>query len=216
MNAFCSLGGTYLPTTEASTTAPHLLRALHNYLDKLDSGGLSTVLLPPFHLRRRAVGSDQSQDQGPSNASDVHALTSSVCSILDSVSMPDQLQRMVEDAQESVRNHPEYSGYVQLENSSMVRTAANQASGEPYTHLPLLVAALGHMVSRANRLFQERASQSLQNACNLLLSSTQVDESNQELLVVSNRPAVVHASHDHVWTEPSCKRTNIALYYYGH
>lgn len=173
----------HVPVVE---NVPHLLWTLKNYIDRLNAGALSTQTLPVVCTHPPAM--NPGQRQASLFGQEIQALTASICSVLDSTDLPEALRSQLESAQQGIDSSSDHNENVRFSpwpNPSII-SPGDLATAQPYAHLPLLVAALGHLTSRADTLFRERASRSLRNACQQLQAATEVDESNQELLVVSS------------------------------
>ncbi|GMH36481.1 hypothetical protein BSKO_04349 [Bryopsis sp. KO-2023] len=159
---------------------PHLLSTIRRYIDRLDEGGLPTRTLPVISLTPPTP--EPGQNQPPQFSQEIQALTASLCNYLQDQEIPDDLRRQLNSAQATLSSDTNEADQNNVRFSLRFGGGGDPAPVESYSHLPLLVAALGRLVSRADTLFRERASRSLANACQQLLAATEVDESNQELL----------------------------------
>lgn len=172
---------------------PHLLWTLNKYIERLNAGALSTqtlqvVYTPPPAVRSHPPATGSGPQEPPSFGQEIQALTASICSVLQGADLPESLQSQLNSAQQGIDSSSEHSENVRFNPWPLpsILGQGELTSAQPYAQLPLLVAALGHLTSRADTLFRERASRSLRNACQQLQAATEVDESNQELLVVSS------------------------------
>ena len=74
---------------------------------------------------------------------------------------------------------------VQRTPPGAVGSQGNAPSANPYPHLPLLTAGFSDIVRRAEVLLREKAIRSLSNAVRQLENTSQIDETNLEILIVS-------------------------------
>ena len=86
---------------------------------------------------------------------------------------------------------------VQRTPPGSVGSQGNAPSANPYPHLSLLTAGFSDIVRRAEVLLREKAIRSLSNAVRQLENTSQIDETNLEILIVStiDREEITDAWH---------------------